>query len=112
VTATMQCDHAAEPGRVRCSIDAYAAPGRTIAWADAVVVALPDFASALKGRIGREGATTRDSDHVRWALGLVAHKAGQGEAKARVRAVSCEAASPTRCAPVVVEVHAVLAVGG
>jgi hypothetical protein len=112
LTATMQCDRAAEAGRVRCSIEARAGDGRTIGWADAVLLSLPDFASALKGRIGHADATSREASHIRWALGLVARRAGQGEARARVRAVVCEAAAPSRCVPVTVEVHAIVVVGG
>jgi hypothetical protein len=116
VSASMRCEHALEPGRVRCSVEARAAAGKTIAWADVVIVALPDFASALKGRIGREDATSRDPDEIKWAFGLVARRAGQGEAKARVRLSLCQAASPpappSRCVPITVDVRAPLAVGG
>ncbi len=111
VKATMQCDRAGEPGRVRCSIEAQAEPGRTIQWADAVVVSLPDFVTALKGRIGREDATVREAGIVKWAFGVVAKRGGQGEARARVRAVACEAAAPSRCQPVTVDVHTLLVVG-
>src|SRR4051812_42447318 len=58
--ASMQCDRAIEPGRVRCSVEVHADPGRSIAWADVVIVSLPDFASALKGRIGREDTTVKE----------------------------------------------------
>jgi hypothetical protein len=128
VKATMQCDRASEPGRVRCTVDVRIEGGRTIAWADVEVLALPDFASALKGRIGPQDALSRDATSTKWAFALVARRAGQGEARARVRAVACEApravasASPApsasasapapRCAPVSVEVRAQVTVGG
>lgn len=107
----MQCERAGEPGRVRCSIEAQAEAGRTIAWADAVLVSLPEFATALKGRIGREDATVREPGLVKWAFGVVARRGGQGEAKAKVRLVTCDAAAPSRCAPVTVDVHTILVVG-
>jgi hypothetical protein len=109
VHASMQCDRATEPGRVRCSVELRIDGGRTLSWADVEILALPDFASALKGRIGPQDALTRDAASTRWALGLVARRAGQGEARARVRLVACEA---KRCAPVTVEVRAQVTVGG
>jgi hypothetical protein len=114
--ASMQCDRAIEPGRVRCAVEAHVdGAAHSIAWADVTIVSLPEFAAALKGRVGAADATSRDPSSHKWAFGLVAKKTGQGEARARVRAVVCDvvsAAPPARCAPVVVEVHAVLAVGG
>lgn len=111
-TATMLCDRASEPGRVRCTIEVRVDGARTISWADAVLVALPDFAAALKGRIGKEDATGREPSQVRWAFGLVARRAGQGEARARVRLVVCGAAPASRCEPVTLEARALVTVGG
>jgi hypothetical protein len=115
VQASMQCDRASEPGRVRCTVETRVEGGRTIAWADVEILSLPDFASALKGRIGPQDALSRDATSTKWALGLVARRAGQGEVKARVRVVACEAAPPgsprTKCAPVIVEVKAQVIVG-
>ena len=124
VKASMQCDRASEPGRVRCTVEARIEGGRTLAWADVEILSLPDFASALKGRIGPEDALSRDATGTKWALGLVARRSGQGEARARVRIVACEAARigpveadagppppPPRCAPVTVLVKAQLVVG-
>jgi len=122
--ASMQCDRASEPGRVRCTVEARIEGGRTLAWADVEILSLPDFASALKGRIASQDALSRDATSTKWALGLVARRAGQGEARARVRVVACEAARtgpaeadaaaapPPRCVPVTVVVKAPLVVGG
>jgi hypothetical protein len=110
--ATMQCERALEPGRVRCSVEAHAAEGRSLQWADVVLVSLPEFTAALKGRIGREDAVARDATSAKWAFGVVAKRTGVGEARARVRAVTCEGFGGTRCVPVVVEVHTQIAVGG
>ncbi|HVJ88782.1 MAG TPA: hypothetical protein VM580_03195, partial [Labilithrix sp.] len=52
VVATMRCERAAGPGRVKCAVEARATGGRSIAWADVALIGLPDFTSALKGRIG------------------------------------------------------------
>lgn len=112
IEASMQCDRALEPGRVRCSVEARAAQGKSIAWADVVIVSVPDFATPLKGRLGREDATAREAGDVKWAFGVVAKKAGQGEAKAKVRLSVCDGPGAARCVPVVVDVHAALSVGG
>jgi hypothetical protein len=111
IEAKMQCERAAEPGRVRCSVEVRTASPRTIAWADVAILQLPDFASALKGRVGPDDATARDASSVKWAFGLVAKRAGQGEARARVRVVVCESEG-VKCAPRSTEVRAMLNVGG
>ena len=119
VQSSMQCDRASEPGRVRCTVEARVSGGRTIAWADVEILSLPDFASALKGRIGPQDALSRDATATKWALGLVARRAGQGEVRARVRVVACDApraGAPsgeprTHCAPLIVEVKAQVTVG-
>jgi len=114
LTASMQCDRAAEPGRVKCSIEAHTTGARSIAWADVAIVEVPDFAAALKGRIGPGDATFRDAAAQKWAFGLVARKAGEGEARARVRAVVCETGSDAgapKCAPVTIDVGAIVHVG-
>ncbi len=116
LTAAMQCERAAEPGRVRCSVEARSTSDRSISWADVALVDLPDFTTALKGRIGPADATLKEATAQKWAFGLVAKKAGQGEARARVRALLCastasgDAAAP-RCAPVTVDVKATITVG-
>ena len=115
----MQCDRANEPGRVRCTVEARVSGGRTLAWADVEILSLPDFASALKGRIGPQDALSRDATTTKWGLGLVARRSGQGEVRARVRVVACEAPRPgaasgeprTRCIPLIVEVKAQVTVG-
>jgi hypothetical protein len=112
VKASMQCDRASEPGRVRCSVEVRIEGGRTLSWADVELLSLPDFASPLKGRIGPQDAVSRDTTSTKWALGLVARRGGQGEARARVRVVACDASQPPRCAPVSLEVKAQITVGG
>jgi hypothetical protein len=111
IEAKMSCERAAEPGRVRCSVEVRTSAPRTIAWADVAILQLPDFASALKGRIGPDDATARDATSVKWAFGVVARRAGQGEARVRVRVVACESEG-SKCAPQSTEVRAMLTVGG
>jgi hypothetical protein len=113
VRATMACERAAEAGRVRCSAEVRTEGGRTIAWSDLTLLQLPDFVSALKGRVGQADATARDASSTKWAFGLVARRAGQGEARARIRVVVCEGGTgPQRCAPFTTEVRAMINVGG
>jgi hypothetical protein len=112
LSATMQCERASEPGRVRCTVEVRGAAGRAISWADVQVLDVPAFASTLKARLGREDATAREPELYKFAFGLVARTAGQGEARVRVRAVTCEAAGGARCLPFAVEVRAPLVVGG
>lgn len=111
LTGTMQCERAVEPGRVKCSVEVHAETGRTIAWADVVVVALPTFVSALKGRLGSVDSTFHDGTSQKWAFAILAKKVGQGEVKARIRTSLCEGASTTRCVPVAIDVAAPVVVG-
>lgn len=114
LSASMTCDRAIEPGRVRCTVEAHAEGQRVIPWADVTIATLPPNTVALKGRIGPADATLREPAHARWALGLVAKAALHGEARAKVRAVVCDAppaSPPVRCVPIVIEVHAILDVG-
>ena len=110
-TATMTCERAAEAGRVRCAVEARAREGRTLAWADVAIVELPDFASALKGRIGADGLVAQDAVSRKWAFGVVARTTGQGSARARVRMVVCDAESGRRCSPATLDVQATIHVG-
>ena len=109
--AKMQCERAAEPGRVRCSVEVKPGAARTITWADVAILQLPEFASALKGRIGPDDATAKDPSGFKWAFGLVAKRAGSGEARARVRAVTCRA-NGNGCIPQLIDVRAMIDVGG
>jgi hypothetical protein len=112
-TATMTCERAAEPGRVRCAVEARAREGHTLAWADVAIVELPDFASALKGRIGADALVAQDALSRKWAFGVVAKTAGQGNIRARVRMVVCDADSggSPRCSPATLDVQATIHVG-
>jgi hypothetical protein len=87
--ATMTCDHADAPGRVRCEAEARVGAGESIAWGDVTIVRTPPFADALRGRIGPHDATTREAGAWRWAFALVARGKGSGELEGRVRLVVC-----------------------
>jgi len=111
LTATLQCDRAVEPGRLRCTVEARAASGRTLQWADVVVIELPELAQALKGRLAQGDSISRDATTERWAFGLVAKRAGEGTAKVRVRAVVCEGDAGAHCTTVTAEAVTILHVG-
>lgn len=106
--ASMACDHADQPGRVRCEVEARVPPGQTIAWGDVVLLKVPPFVTVLRGRISPHDATARDPDIWRWALALVARERGQGDVEGKVRVVICQ---DGKCAPHEVPVGAHLVVG-
>ncbi len=106
--ATMTCEHADGPGRVRCDVEARVGAGESIAWGDVVIVKTPPFVSALRGRIGPHDATAHDPDVWRWALALVARDKGAGDVEGRVRRVVCKDA---KCAPRELPVTGHVAVG-
>jgi hypothetical protein len=85
----MQCDRAGEPGRVRCTVETLATPGRTISWAEVEIVSVPEFALALRGRVGPQDATSKERTRWRFALALASKRTGRGEVVARVRVVEC-----------------------
>jgi hypothetical protein len=87
--ATMTCEHAATPGRVRCEVEARVRPGESITWGDVVLVRTPPFATALRGRIGPHDASVREATLWRWAFAVVARENGSGEIEGRVRMVVC-----------------------
>ncbi len=106
--ASMQCDRSAEPGRVRCTVELRLEGERTLSWADVEIVALPDFAAPLRGRIGPQDALVREATRTTWGLALVARRTGHGSVRARVRFVSCEG---SQCTPASVDIETPLTVG-
>jgi len=107
-SAKMTCERIAQPGRVRCEVEAVAEAGTQIRWGDVAIVSVPPFAAALKGRIGPREATSREDATWRWALALVAKDRGVGDVRAHVRVTLCQ---KDRCEPRVLEVTARLQVG-
>ena len=107
--ASLTCDRADGPGRVRCEVEARVSPGESIAWGDVVILRAPPFSLTLRGRIGPHDATLRDPEVWRWAFALVARERGTGDVEARIRLVVCEGKT---CTPREVPVTGRLVVGG
>ncbi len=100
--ATMTCERAATPGRVRCEVEARVGSGESIAWGDVVLIRMPPFATALRGRIGPHDASVREAHLWRWAFAVVARENGSGPIEGRVRVVVCrDQTCATREVPVV-----------
>jgi hypothetical protein len=91
--ATLACEHATIPGRVRCVVEARVVEGESISWGDVILVVVPPFLRALRGRIGPHDATAQETSHWRWELALVAGAVGRGVVEGRVRLVVCHGAS-------------------
>jgi hypothetical protein len=106
--AEMTCEPTPSPGRVRCEVQANVGTGESISWGDLVIVRTPEFVGALRGRIGPEDATLRETARWRWALALVARAKGRGEVGAKVRLVVCRG---ERCGPREIAVTARIVVG-
>jgi hypothetical protein len=87
--ATMTCERVASPGRVRCEVEARVDPGESISWGDVVLVRLPAFATALRGRVGPHDAAVREPGVWRWTFAVVARVKGTGDLDGRVRVVVC-----------------------
>jgi hypothetical protein len=86
--ASVTCDHAAAPGRLRCDVELRTRDA-AIRWADVEVVEVTEFIVPLRGRAGPREATTHEDDLWRWGLGLVARDRGAGDVTVRVHAVVC-----------------------
>ena len=114
VRATIECARAAEPGRVRCEVEARPVSGGVLRWGDVEIIETPAFVSPLRGRTGPREATSKDPGSWRWALALVAKKAVVGAVRARVRVVQClpaTAPEEERCTPHIVLATTSVAVG-
>jgi hypothetical protein len=107
--ASLTCDRADGPGRVRCEAEARVGPGESISWGDVVVLHAPSFAMTLRGRIGPHDATLQEPEVWRWAFALVARDKGTGDVEARVRIVVCQGKT---CAPREIPIVGKLVVGG
>ncbi len=86
--ASVTCDHAAAPGRLRCDVELRARDA-ALRWADVEIVEVTEFIVPLRGRAGPREATTHEDDLWRWGLGLVARDRGEGDVTVRVCAVVC-----------------------
>jgi len=108
VAVELRCPGSQGTGRVRCTVDATTRGGRTLSWADVVIVRAPPFATPLRGRLAPSDAIDQAPDRWRWEFALAARTRGRGEVTVRVRAVVCDHGV---CSPWQREVSAPLAVG-
>ena len=97
LSASMQCDRAPEPGRVRCTIEAEVSQPLRIRWSEAEIVTVPEFTTPLRARLGRADIISEEPGRIRFAFALAAKALGRGPLRARVRAVVCE--GELRCHP-------------
>lgn len=95
-SATMQCRLEAGSGRLLCTVRVVPEPGRSIAWSDAVVVATPSAARALRSR-----AASKSEQPAEVVLAFVIGNGAGGRIAVTSRAVSCPIA-PRKgaCTPV------------
>jgi hypothetical protein len=96
--ARLSCRREVSPGRVQCELEVAVARGR-LAWADAVVVSVPEFAKPLRSRVGPEQALRRSERATTLPLALAATRSGRGELEVEARAVVCVARSNADCTP-------------
>lgn len=109
LSASMQCDRAPEPGRVRCTIEAEVSQPLRIRWSAAEIVAVPEFTTPLRVRLGKADMISEEPGRVRFAFALAAKTTGRGALRARVRAVVCE--GELRCRPEERAVESAVVVG-
>jgi hypothetical protein len=96
--ASLSCRREVSPGRVQCELEVAAQSGR-LAWADAVVVSVPEFAKPLRSRVGPEQALRRSERATTLPLALAATRSGRGELRVEARAVVCATRSNDACTP-------------
>jgi hypothetical protein len=99
-SATMQCRVEAGSGRLLCTVRVAPVPGRSIAWSDALVIATPTAARALRSR-----AASKSEQPDQVVLAFVIGSGAGGRIAVVSRAVSCPTA-PRKgaCTPVTNEV--------
>jgi hypothetical protein len=90
LSATLVCQRAAAPGRVRCEATAQVGAGESIPWGEVVIVQTTPPLTALRGRVGPGDAVKREGSVWTWAFAIAAPKVGTGEVVADVRVVACK----------------------
>ncbi len=90
LVAGLSCAKLDAPGRILCDLHANA-PSAKLVWADALVVAAPEFARPLRSRVALQllAGTSQASAK----LALVGARPGKGELAVLVRGVVCRATS-------------------
>lgn len=89
IEATAVCAPSEGPGKVRCDVGVAVLAGR-LRFADVTVQEAPEFAPALRSRLGPADATRRDENGASFALALVAKSTGVGNLRVMARAVVCD----------------------
>jgi len=93
--ATMSCRIEAGSGRLLCTVNVTAPPGRSVVWSDALVVAAPSAARALRSRAA---STSERPNQV--VLAFVLGGGAGGRIAVVSRAVACPLAPHAgACAP-------------
>jgi hypothetical protein len=99
LSIVLACRRESGPGRVLCEAEIESREGR-LTWADVVVLEAPEFAKALRVRIGPLEATAKSERRLRLPLALLAVKNGKGVLVVRARAVVCKVSGSTQsCLP-------------
>ena len=111
--AELSCRPEAAPGRVLCELTYTATPGARLVWADALVIAAPDFVRPLRSRVTPERFKEAGMAERKLNLAFVAAKSGTGQVTVRARAVVCRGAGEQeRCRPESQAARAEIRVGG
>jgi|GEM_PF-2837233 len=95
VQATLACERAPAPGRVRCEVEIRASSG-TLAWGDVIVTSAAPSLTPLRARIGAPEATMSTASLWRFTLAVAAKQRGTARLEAKVRLVHCQG---DRCEP-------------
>ena len=112
VRVALGCRPEAAPGRVLCELNFKALPGARLAWADALVIATPEFAKPLRSRVTPERSLDANATERKVGLAFVASQNGVGQVVVRARAVVCRGQGQAeRCRPVTQEARAEIRVG-
>lgn len=84
--ASMDCRSEPGSGRLLCTVTLVPAPGRTLSWSDALVVAAPPAVQPLRARV-----TSASTEPSRIVIGFVLGSGAGGPIEVLARAVSCAA---------------------
>lgn len=102
IVVTATCAPATGPGKIRCDVAVTATAGK-LGFTDIAVLSAPDFAPALRSRLGPEDATRREDGGIEFVLALLAKSTGVGQVRVAARAVVC---GTRGCLPFMVEATA------
>lgn len=110
--AELSCRPEAAPGRVLCELTYAASPAARLAWADALITAVPVFVKPLRSRVTPERSLDAQAATRKLTLAFVAAQSGVGQVTVRARAVVCRGQGKAeRCQPETHDVRAEIRVG-